>query len=237
MAARQGREAESGAFCRATAGLGVPAFLLLCLPALFAAGCAHAAAKTTPDTPGLDMPAPPPRDVEPAEVETPAPVPLVTEPARNTPVRPRPTPPPRSEPKPDLPKPEPAPAPAVEPPKPADEPVKPPTTLQTTPATAEGELERGVRASLQRATADLNRVDYRALNADARTQYDTAKRFMRQADDAILYEEPDVCEKSRGKSGHDRRSAGWTLRCTVMRWRQHLASDLKARHNMWCLHA
>jgi len=28
-------------------------------------------------------------------------------------------------------------------------------------------------------------VDYRALNADARTQYDTAKRFVTQADDAI----------------------------------------------------
>jgi hypothetical protein len=28
-------------------------------------------------------------------------------------------------------------------------------------------------------------VDYRALNADARIQYDQAKRFVRQADDAI----------------------------------------------------
>ena len=42
-----------------------------------------------------------------------------------------------------------------------------------------------VSTALQRANADLNRVDYRALNADARTQYDTAKRFVRQADDAI----------------------------------------------------
>src|SRR5207253_801141 len=74
----------------------------------------------------------------------------------------------------------------AEPPKPAEEPPKPPpTTLQTTPATAEGEVERGIRASLQRATENLNRVDYRALNADARTQYDTAKRFVIQADDAI----------------------------------------------------
>ena len=78
----------------------------------------------------------------------------------------------------------PEPAPAVEPPK-AEEPPKPPATLQTTPATAEGEVERAIRALLQRATADLNRVDYRALNADARTQYDTAKRFGRQADEAI----------------------------------------------------
>ena len=46
-------------------------------------------------------------------------------------------------------------------------------------------IERSIRASLQRASADLNRVDYRALNADARTQYDTAKRWVRQADEAI----------------------------------------------------
>ena len=38
---------------------------------------------------------------------------------------------------------------------------------------------------MARAATDLNRIDYRVLNADARTQYDTAKRFIRQADDAI----------------------------------------------------
>ena len=160
------------------------ALLAVCLGAVSLSACTHAAAKTTPDMPALAMPAPPPRDVEPAEIETPGPVPLATEPARNAPARPRPvTPPVRNEPKPEPPKPEPA--PPVELPKPAEEPVKPPTTLQTTPATAEGEVERNIRASLQRATGDLNRVDYRALNADARTQYDQAKRFVRQADDAI----------------------------------------------------
>jgi len=48
-----------------------------------------------------------------------------------------------------------------------------------------GPRERAVRATMVRATADLNRIDYRVLNADARTQYDTAKRFIQQADDAI----------------------------------------------------
>ena len=38
---------------------------------------------------------------------------------------------------------------------------------------------------MTRAGVDLNRIDYRALNADARTQYDTAKRFIQQAADAI----------------------------------------------------
>ena len=33
--------------------------------------------------------------------------------------------------------------------------------------------------------AELNRIDYRVLNTDARSQYDTAKRFVQQAEDAI----------------------------------------------------
>jgi hypothetical protein len=148
-----------------------------------AAGCSHPQAKTMPEMPPLEVPPPPPRDVQPTEVEAPQPVGLPTEPARSAPVRPRPTPPARQEPpKIEPPKPE---APPAEPPKPVDEPAKPPTTLQTTPATAEGEVERGVRASLLRANTDLNRIDYRALNADARTQYDQAKRFVQQADEAI----------------------------------------------------
>jgi hypothetical protein len=162
----------------------------LALLAPLVTGCMHAQAKTTPDAP-LDMPAPPPREAEPNEAEAPAPVPLVAEPARNNAARPRPAAPrelPRTEtPKPEPPKPEPPKSdpPPVEPPKPAEDPAKPPTTLQTTPATAEGVVERGIRASLARASADLNRIDYRVLNADARTQYDTAKRFISQADGAI----------------------------------------------------
>lgn len=159
---------------------------LLLLASALASGCARAQARMPTDALPLDMPAPPPRDVEPNETEQPAPVQLVAEPARNAPARPRPTPPreqPRPEPpKPDPPKPE---AAAAEPPKPvAEEPSRAPTTLQTTPAGEESDLERGIRATLGRANADLNRVDYRTLNADARTQYDQAKRFVRQAEDA-----------------------------------------------------
>jgi hypothetical protein len=129
------------------------------------------------------MPASPPREVEASDVETPPPVPLPQEPAHNA--LPRPAPAreqPRAEPaKPDPPKPDPAPA---EPPKP-EEPPKPPTLLQTTPAIAEGEMERTIRATLARATSGLNRIDARRLNADARLQYDTAKSFVRQADAAV----------------------------------------------------
>lgn len=157
--------------------------------AVLASGCAKAHARTIPDAP-LDMPLPPPREVESTEAEAPPPVPLVQEPARATlPPRPRPAParePQRAEPKPESAKPEP---PKTEPAppdaKPADEQPHVPTTLQTTPATAEGEVERGVRATLTRATNELNRIDYRSLNTDARMQYDTAKRFIRQADDWV----------------------------------------------------
>ena len=164
------------------------AFLFV-LGAFAASGCSRATAKSSPDNPPLETPAPPPRDVEPIDTETPAPVPLPQEPARNAPrLRPAPssqqprenrTEPPKVEP----PKPEPPPA-APEPPKPEEAP-RPPTTLQTMPTTAEGEVERSIHATLQRANADLNRVDYRTLNADAKNQYDTAKSIIRQANEAI----------------------------------------------------
>jgi hypothetical protein len=164
----------------------VHAFAQLCVLAVCvtaAAACTRAHAKTTLDSPPLDMPASPPREVEPSDVETPSPVPLPQEPAHNA--LPRPAPAreqPRTEPpRPEPPKPDPAPP---EPPKP-EEPPKPPTLLQTTPAIAEGEMERTIRATLARATSDLNRIDARRLNTDARTQYDTARSFVRQADAAV----------------------------------------------------
>jgi hypothetical protein len=157
-----------------------------CLAALSltSAGCHRAHAKTLPESPPLEVPAVPPREVEPIEVETPQPVPLPEEPARTPTPRLRPTTPaPRAEqPKTEPPKTEP---PPVEAPKP-EEPAKPPAPLlQTTPPNTEGDLERGIRATLTRAQTDLNRVDAARLNADARVQYDTAKSFIRQADQAI----------------------------------------------------
>lgn len=156
---------------------------------LLAGACARPKAKTFVDGPPLEMPAPPARDFEANEAEPPEPVPLPAEPARNTPPRARPAPPARELPRPaDPPKPE-APKPSEtvsepEPPK-AEDPPKPPTTLQTTPAEAQGEVERNIRLTLARALSDLSRVDYGRLNRDARTQYDTAKSFIRDADLAV----------------------------------------------------
>ena len=156
-----------------------PWWLLLFLIAAAAPGCMRARANTLPLGPPLDVPAPPPRVVLPVEVEAEAPP---TEPGP-PPEEPRPTPAPAR----------PRPTGPVEPPRAAEEPPKSPpaatspatTTLQTTPAAKQGEVERAIRATMARASSDLNRIDYRALNADARTQYDTAKRFIEQADDAI----------------------------------------------------
>jgi hypothetical protein len=147
------------------------------------AGCFHASAKTVGDAPPLEMPSPPPRVVEVVEATPlPQPFPLVEEPAHQ-PVRP----PPRAEapppPRPEPPRPEP-PAAVVEPPKVADD-AKPPKTLQMTRAGAERDVERAIRGAIARATADLKRVNTHALNADARTQYETAKRFIEQAEDAL----------------------------------------------------
>jgi hypothetical protein len=153
-------------------------FLALIFP-----GCMRARATTAlPGGPPLDMPAPPPRIVLPLEIEAEAeaapaqPAPSPDEPRRAaTPPRPRPSAPADTQ------------RAAEEPPRPA--PATPPatatTTLQTTPAAEQGEVERAIRATMTRASGALNRIDYRALNANARTQYDTAKRFVEQAEDAI----------------------------------------------------
>lgn len=161
-------------------GAVVPA---LCLCAIFLSGCFRLQAKAVPEVP-LETPEAPPRIVEVTDPETPPIVSLPDEPARNTPPRPRPQPPsPRAQ----------SPA-SVEPPKaeiPADaarveDPARvQPPTLQTTPAQQEGEVERRIRQQLARATGDLNRINYQALNTDARTQFDTAKRFVGQADEAL----------------------------------------------------
>jgi hypothetical protein len=161
------------------------AFLLLAT--LQASGCIHAHAKTIAEMP-LEMPAPPERVVEANDPETPPPVPLPGEPVRSNPARVRP-PAPRVEaprPAPDQPKPEPAaPVDAAKSPEEPPKPAQPPATLQTAPTQREVEVERRVRTMLTQATNDLNRINYQALNADARTQYDTAKGFVRQAEDAL----------------------------------------------------
>ncbi|SRR6266849_3359271 len=155
-----------------------------------ALACASAHAKSPPETPPLEMPAPPTRIVDSPDSEQPQPLGLMDEPARHTEpatLRRQPTSPPRQDStRQEPPKPESTPPPPpAESAKPAEDGPKPPMTLQMPPAGNEADVDRNIRALLARAMADLNRIDGRTLNADARTQYDTARGFIRQAEQAL----------------------------------------------------
>ena len=55
--------------------------------------------------------------------------------------------------------------------------------MQNTGANAKA--EQSARTLLALAARDLQRVVYQTLDADGRAQYDTARRFMQQADEAL----------------------------------------------------
>jgi hypothetical protein len=152
------------------------ALLLFCATTL--TGCVRARAKTLPEVP-LDMPAPPPRIVEVTVPVSPVIVSLPEEPVRITP--PRAAPPARTEARPAEQRSEaPAETPRDDPSKAVAAPI-----LQTAPASQESEAEARIRALLRQATGDLGRINVPSLGADARLQYETARRFAHQAEDAL----------------------------------------------------
>jgi hypothetical protein len=138
-------------------------------------GCAAKAQVLEAPLPLLDPPSPPPRVVAAYEPE-PEPI-AITPPAEAaTPVRP-----------PARPRPEQKPEPAAT----ASEPVEnvarapgPSLTLTPTPG-SEAQTVTAIRELLQRASRDLARVNVAALNTDGKSQYETARRFIQQADDAL----------------------------------------------------
>jgi hypothetical protein len=144
--------------------------------AVTASGCVSAQAKGEPGGPALAPPVPPPRTVVPVEI-APEPAAPPAEPSP-TPVVVRPTARPPSL-KTDRPveKPE----PAATAPQPA--PAAPPLPLQTTGNVTE--VEKTIRARMAQASRDLDRTDSRALSGERRAQYDTARRFLQQADEAL----------------------------------------------------
>ena len=109
----------------------------------------------------------PPLPAEPVSTEAVAPPPRLPRPPRRDV--------PRTEPTPDEPQ-----GPPALPPVPAPQPA---LALQSTGAGARA--DQSVRTLLAQAARDLGRVDYQALDTDGRAQYDTARRFMQQADDAL----------------------------------------------------
>jgi outer membrane biosynthesis protein TonB len=148
--------------------------------ACVASACVSAQAKGDPGGPALAPPAPPPHTIIPVEIveapaaqpASPAPTPVIVRPMAR---------PPASKPDKPVEKPVDKPDPAAAPP-PAVAPAPTAPLLTTTNVT---ELERAIRARMALAGHDLERTDYRALNAERRTQYDTAKRFLQQADEAL----------------------------------------------------
>ena len=157
---------------------------VLVAPLLAAAGCAKAHASAQPSPP-LETPLPPPRVVS-VPIES-APIAPAVPPIEAPGPRPTPNAPRAAAPRPEKAEPPPpAPAAANQPvaspatPPPVEEPA---LTLQTT-ANA-GQVEQRIRGLLANAGRDLGRIDYRALGKDAQTQYDIAKRFTEQADEAL----------------------------------------------------
>jgi type IV secretory pathway VirB10-like protein len=144
--------------------------------ALSASGCAKARAASVPDGPPLSVPQPPERVLAPVEppppvaVAAPEPAPPPPPAAVRTP--PRPAPPREAEQRPQ-------PAPPVVPAQGDSRDLRPAAAANSAAA------ERAVREVLMRATRDLGRIAYTRLSADGRAQYDQAKRFTQQAEQAL----------------------------------------------------
>jgi hypothetical protein len=146
------------------------------LAAAVGTGCARPPARIEPEPPlvvALLPPPPPPRVIElyPDEQDHPDEVEDVAEEAPAVPQKPQVSPPP------------PATAPPVSTPEPPRSAAEPGLVLR-----AAGANQRAVEATrelLARASRDLSRVNYQVLGRDGRVQYDTARRFMQQAEDAL----------------------------------------------------
>ena len=146
-----------------------------------ASGCAKAQANIAPEGPPLDIPAPPPRIIAPADEPLASSVAEPSEPATapgSTTRRPVRRPPAASE---EEPKPEAAP-PADVAVEEAAAPAEPAPTLR---APGRDAAENAIRDRLAIARRDLNRVDYARLSQDGRAQYEQSKRFIEQAEQAV----------------------------------------------------
>lgn len=126
--------------------------------------------------PLLDPPPPPPRVV--VTYAEPEPLPVAPPVETVGPARPAPRPQ-RAEQKPEPVEPLPDPIAAATRPSPG-----PALTLTPTPG-SEAQTVTAIRALMDRARVDLQRVNAGALNHDGRTQLETARRFLQQADEAL----------------------------------------------------
>jgi hypothetical protein len=152
---------------------------LILLAASALSGCAKTQAKTPAAPVALETPTPPDRVIIPAPM--PEPVERVAQPAA-----PAPAPAPRQREAPPARPAErtpPANTPPASPPAVAEPAPSPPPVLQTTPNP--GEVEQQARTLLAAAERDLDQINPARLNANGRTQYNTARAFIRQAENAL----------------------------------------------------
>jgi hypothetical protein len=165
-------------------------FVTVVLASMAGPGCAKKPVQAAPvPLPPLEVPVPPPRVLAPvvppaAPAPEPAPVP-------ETPPAPRPRPPrptgQSGEARPDAAKPDgateapAAPAQAGE----TSRPVEPTSGLRTPQNANDVEAERRIRDVLGRAGRSLEAINRAVLSADARAQFDTARRFIDQASGAL----------------------------------------------------
>ena len=146
------------------------------------AGCAKARAQTVPDGPPLAMPQPPTRVFAPVEEE-----PLVSSPvALEPPAAPAPVVPPSRPParRANTVPPEPEKVEAAPPPAPAPV-AEAPRELRTASSPADAEATRKIVDVLARAARDLKGVDYGKLTQGGKEQYDQAKSFSEEAENAL----------------------------------------------------
>ena len=155
---------------------GVRVVSLVLLTATLGACAAKAQVRTEVELPLLEPPPPPPRVVvEYAEPEPPAVTPSIE---AATPAKP-PARPARAEQRPE---------PIALPPEPIEAAARPSPapslTLTPTPG-SEAQTVTAIRDLMGRAARDLSRVNTNALNADGRSQFETARRFLEQAEEAL----------------------------------------------------
>ncbi len=152
------------------------ALCVVLLTASISACAAKAQVRSEMVVPLLDPPPPPPRVI--ADYPEPGPPPVEQPVEEAGPPKPAPKPP-RTEQKVE---------PVVTTPDPAETAVRPtpPPSLTLTPIPgSEAQTVSAIRDLLARAARDLSRVNAGALNSDGRAQYDTARRFLQQAEEAL----------------------------------------------------
>lgn len=154
---------------------GVRVTTLVLLTATLGACAAKAQVRSEVELPLLEPPPPPPRIV--AEYVEPEPLPVTPAVEAAMPARP-PARPARAEQRPE----------PIAPPEPVEAATRPSSgpSLTLTPIPgSEAQTVSAIQNLMDRAARDLSRVNTNALNADGRSQFETARRFLQQAEDAL----------------------------------------------------